>query len=860
MKMVMALSQIMIRVFIVLLVVAGSSRVGVAEPGNVSGQITGMAVQIVHPSEVAEAARPEEHIYAGTVMATESGAGKPDTSGNEPIESVFSLRTAIAPTVPAPAPIFEIFPDRTGITQRLSSSFNASGYAVAETVFADTSIAGSISQPAIIAAKPSPGKDVRRDQGRSVADPIYGDVTGSVPETELRIGDILTIALPGEAAFNKDFQIDRKGQIILPESGAFKVAGLSLDKARDEIRVRLGKVYRDLGRLSVILKERRLLINVLGYVKTPGPVELPGEATVQTAIAAAGGLSQGAQLDRFKVRRGDQEIVFDYKRYLDTGDIRILPELRPLDVVFVPASPRTGNVQIDFDGRTLSEAGDGAEDRSAVKIFGEVNKPGTFAFRDGTTVVDIIMRAGGVTRYSTVEQIHVLNGGVPSRFNLDAYLESGDKGILPELKPGATIFVPKQGDQVKQGNTTVYVMGEVQKPGAFDAKGKTNFIDLLSNAGGPTRYAETNQIRLLRMDGTVVSFNLPAYTEGKGGPPPEIRPGDALFVPGKAESNEQSWLKIAPTRAVQMIGAVNKPGRVEWSDEMSLLDLISQSGGPTSLADIANIQILKKENDRAQPVKFNLEKFLSDGGSLASLPKIHAGYVVNVPVLPVSPNDSKGSWARLSSDVSIYIMGQVGIPGRYAFNNGLSFLDILSAANGPTNAADIRNIRVSHRGRKGSFVSKVNLARYFETGDDSLLPKVRPGDVIFVPDRNKEWIDDRKEATIRVLGAVNKPGRYRWSDDMTLLDLLAEAGGPRTDALDSKILIVNFKADGEQARLFDLFSFAKTGDITKLPIVRAGDLVYVPNVSQSEWKIFTDILQGGVSAASTAALIATIGK
>ncbi len=105
----------------------------------------------------------------------------------------------------------------------------------------------------------------------------------------------------------------------------------------------------------------------------------------------------------------------------------------------------------------------------------------------------------------------------------------------------------------------------------------------------------------------------------------------------------------------------------------------------------------------------------------------------------------------------------------------MSFLDIIAAANGPTGAADLRNVRVSHRHGKGSRISKINLARYFETGDDKLLPRVKPGDVIFVPDRNKEWLDDPKERTVRVIGAVGKPGRYRFADDMTLLDLLAEA-------------------------------------------------------------------------------------
>jgi protein involved in polysaccharide export with SLBB domain len=621
-------------------------------------------------------------------------------------------------------------------------------------------------------------------------------------QAPLRTGDVLTVSLPGEASLNRDFQIDRQGKIALPEVGSMAVAGATLEKAQGDIRTRLAKSFRDLDRLTVSIKDRRLLVTVLGYVKTPGGVDLPADATIQSAISAAGGLIQGAQLDRIQVRRDKQrEIVFDYKRYLDTGDVGLLPDLQPLDVVFVPASPRTGNVQIDFDSRTLAEAGDGAEDRSAIKVFGEVNKPGTFAYKQGATAIDVIMRAGGVTRYGSVEQIRIINKGAPVLFNLQRYLDSGDKSQLPDIEPGATIFIPKQLEEIRQGAHTVYVMGEVAKPGAFESKADASFIDILANAGGPTRFADTRQIRILHGNGSIETVDLLRFTEGKGGKLPGVSGGDAIMVPEKNQTSEPSWLKVPPSRAVQMIGAVTRPGRFEWSDEMSILDLIAQAGGPTARGDIAHIQILNKENDRAKPQTFDLARFLATGGSLSSLPKIRAGNVVMVPEMPQDPNDNKSQWTWQAPEQSIYVMGQVGAPGRYGFNTSLGFLDIIAAANGPTNSADIRNIRVSHRNGKGSRVSNVNLARYFETGDDKILPKVKPGDVIFVPDRNKEWLDDSKEVTVRMLGAIGKPGRYRFGADMTILDLLAEAGGPSNDALQSKIIVINFGVGTEHARL-----------------------------------------------------------
>lgn len=681
--------------------------------------------------------------------------------------------------------------------------------------------------------------------------------TGRVAAQEvLRTGDVLNIVLPGEAALNGDFTIDRKGQIILPEVGPVAVGDGSLSGAEARIRAQLERAYRDLDRLQVRLKERRLLVTVLGYVKAPGPVDLPGDATVQMAVNAAGGLAQGAQLDRMQIRRGADVVVFDYKKYLDTGDPGLLPGLQPLDTLFVPASPLTGNVQIDFDGRTLAQAGDGDSARTAVKVFGEVNTPASFAHKPEATIVDMLMRAGGVTRFASVEQIRVISKGRPIIFDLHGYLDTGDKSLLPPIDPGATIFVPKQVEEVRRGALTVYVMGEVAKPGAFETKQGAGFIDIIANAGGPTRFADTRQIRLLRADGRVGMVDLVRFTENPGGEKlPTVEPGDTIFVPEKTDTNEPSWLKIPPGRAVEVFGAVNRPGRYEWSDEMGLLDLLAQAGGPNGRADLANLQVVEARGGRAKPVRFDLAAFLDRGGSMASLPQVRAGYVVMVPELPQDPADNKSQWVRQGTDRSIYVMGQVGAPGRYAFNENLSFLDILTAANGPNASADLRNIRVSHRGEPGARITRLDLARYFETGDERLLPRVLPGDVVYVPDRNREWLDESKENTVRVLGAMGRPGRYRFSDDMTILDLLAEAGGPTSEAYQERIVVVNLSCCKDQAQVFDLVDFARSGDFRKLPVLRAGDTVYVPNMSQSNWKIFMDGVRDIVAIVSIVALV-----
>ncbi|MDD9155107.1 SLBB domain-containing protein [Aliivibrio sp. S4TY2] len=676
----------------------------------------------------------------------------------------------------------------------------------------------------------------------------------------VRVGDVISIMLPGEDSLNKEFQVDKQGRVILPEVGPIFVAGKTEAQMVSSITLSLKTILQDLTNLQVFVSKRQLIINIQGYVKQPGEYTLVDGDSVQLALYAAGGLRSGAQLNRLQLRRADKVTTFNYKAFLDSGNQSLLPTLQSLDTLFIPASPMVGNIEQEFDPAKLSQAGDAADGKKAIKVFGEVNSPGTFSYKSGTNLVDVLMRAGGVTRYAGVEQIRVISKNQPALFNLKRYLDTGDSSLLPPLEVGSTIFVPKQEEEIKSGSNMVYVMGEVAKPGAFEGKKGATFMDILANAGGPTRFAESRQIRVIKANGAVINFDLSGYTEGTNYMrPPAIAAGDAIFVPEKTDMNEKSWLKIAPSRAVRVLGEVQHPGRIEWSDEMSFLDLLAHVGGPTLRGDTTRIEIVTPDASGTNQVyTFNLDSFISKGKPDSTLPTIRAGATIRVHDLPQDPSDNKSQWVRQSSDSSIYVFGQVNAAGRYRFTNDMHFLDILSAADGPTMDADIHNIRITHRDKSYARVSKLNLALYFETGDESLLPKVKTGDTIYIPEKNRIWVDESKESTIRVLGAINKPGRYRFNDSMTLLDLLAEAGGPSDVAYLEKISVVNHALDEGQARTFDLVKFSRTADFRSIPVLRAGDTVYIPNKDESTMEQVRVVMKDVFQVVATIALIGAL--
>jgi protein involved in polysaccharide export with SLBB domain len=684
------------------------------------------------------------------------------------------------------------------------------------------------------------------------------------PDEKIYPGNLLSFSLYGNNALTKDFRINPKGFISIPELGLIDCKDQTVSSLQKLIINKLAVFYKNATGLTITKKTNEIYIYVMGVVRRPNYYLVYFDSTIEMAIEKAGGLSEGAQMNLVQLRHNGKTTVIDYKKYLDTGDTSLLPKLAPMDELFVPSAASLGNIKINnqYIGYTPNNSNYNKKIDyiKSIKIFGEVNKPGAYSYNPKHTAIDYLMRAGGTTRFAANDQIKVIDNTKSVVFNLKKYLENAKPTDLPNIILGATIFVPQLAEAVKEKTSTFYVMGQVQKPGAYELSKNTNFMDALATAGGPDHYAESRKIRLIRQNGVVEYFDMQAFVDAKNPVKiPEIRAGDVIYIPIKTDLNEKSWLSINPNRAVKIIGGVVRPGRYEWSDEMSLLDLLAHAGGPTKDGDIASIRIISNElgSKTVHSTKFNLTSFLEKGGDVSSIPVIKAGYTVEIPEVHETACDNKVSWTKLEAKSTIYVFGEVQKPGRYNFNDQLNFLDILSAADGPTEKADMHDIHLIDRQGIYPQVVHINLSLYFETGDPELIPKVLPGDAIYIPQKNKDFTEVNSKHVIKILGEIAKPGSYRYTSDMTILDLLSAAGGPTSQAWVKKILIVNIGPKLEtKSSTFDLMKFSRTGDLKMLPTLREGDVVYVPNNEEDDKKRLAELLQ---NLANVALIVSSAG-
>jgi polysaccharide export outer membrane protein len=123
----------------------------------------------------------------------------------------------------------------------------------------------------------------------------------------------------------------------------------------------------------------------------------------------------------------------------------------------------------------------------------------------------------------------------------------------------------------------------------------------------------------------------------------------------------------------------------------------------------------------------------------------------------------------VSRSQRVTILGQVGMPGRYAMDSAMSILDVLALAGGVTeNGSDtIYLLRTNAEGQQER--TPVDLRALTEGAAQGSPPSidVKGGDQIFVPRAEQFYIS----------GEVGAPGRYKIEPGMTVFQALARAGG-----------------------------------------------------------------------------------
>jgi len=166
--------------------------------------------------------------------------------------------------------------------------------------------------------------------------------------------------------------------------------------------------------------DRRIII--LGQVSRPGAYDILEGQRVADLVAAAGGLTPRAALQRTFIMRGAEQIPVDMQKIL-AGDLEANIPLRAGDMMVVP------------------------EHQKRIAVLGAVNKPGTYDLIEGMKLVDALALAGGESERGDLGKVAIirLEAGKTKTIKVDFTHLSQDMSQNVALQHGDLVFVAEKG-------------------------------------------------------------------------------------------------------------------------------------------------------------------------------------------------------------------------------------------------------------------------------------------------------------------------------------------------------------------------------------------------------------------------------
>lgn len=230
-------------------------------------------------------------------------------------------------------------------------------------------------------------------------------------------GDVLKISVYEHDDLEMVVRVDGDGTLRMPLIGQVKVSGLSVPEITARITLALKGDYIVSPEVSVFIEEFRSQKTVImGEVKSPGLYELKGYTTFLELASIAGGLTENA---------GDVAIV---QRKAGGRDSILTVDLQLL----IEHGETSHDIQVvDGDTVIVSKAG-------VIYVTGEVKKPDSYKFVEGTTVIQAITLAGGFTSKAAVAKVKIIRKGeaggkkVMDKARMDALVYPNDVIVVPE--------------------------------------------------------------------------------------------------------------------------------------------------------------------------------------------------------------------------------------------------------------------------------------------------------------------------------------------------------------------------------------------------------------------------------------------
>jgi polysaccharide export outer membrane protein len=239
-----------------------------------------------------------------------------------------------------------------------------------------------------------------------------------------------------------------------------------------------------------------------------------------------------------------------------------------------------------------------------VHVMGEAEKPGLFYLTGPTTLLEILSKAGGLSRTAGKDLVLVrtetgkgTGAGVAAStvlLRLDLRkIQAGDVKENILLQNGDMMFVPK--------GSAFFVLGEVTKAGTFALDKETSVLEAITLAGGFNGTAAPSGVKVLRRapDGKQETISLDLSGAVPRDKAFRVEDGDTVLVP--------------KGNTFFVFGEVKKPGAYQLDKETNVLEGVTIAGGFTDKAAPGRTRVIRTTERGQQTINVDMNDIIRRG-------------------------------------------------------------------------------------------------------------------------------------------------------------------------------------------------------------------------------------------------------
>lgn len=349
---------------------------------------------------------------------------------------------------------------------------------------------------------------------------------------------------------------------------------------------------------------------------------------------------------------------------------------------------------------------------------------------------------------------------------------------LNKIYAGLSEENPTSHIKVSLGNSRtiqVNIMGEVLHPGTYALSAFSTVFHALYSAGGVSEIGSLRDIQVTRNGKVIAHVDVYDFImHGNTQDDISLQEGDVIIV-----SPYQALVKIE--------GNVKRPMKYEMKEDETVATLLKYAGQFSSDAYTRSMKLVRQNGKEYQiftidDMDYSVFK-LKDGDVLT------AEAILN----------------RFANKLEI--KGAVYRPGIYQFSGELNTVkQLIEKADGIMADAFLSRA-VLHRQREDLTLEiiQVDLKNILNGSKPDIT--LKRNDVLYIPS-----IHDLQEmGSIEVFGEIARPGKYVYADNMTLEDLIIQAGGLLESASTVKVdisrRIKNSKSTEYSSTIGEMFTF-----------------------------------------------------